>query len=218
MHHVLWTGDSIAYDLAPAVIAALTDGGLLADSTAYPGIRLVGSDDLSILPRLHDELATLQPDVLVFQISVWDAGASGDELTAALADLHAQARAAGASVVFVPAPPTVDAATDALLQDVTARAAELAAADPAGTVLLDPSAVWGTTFDADLDDDGVPERKSDGVHVCPSGAARFALWLTTELAARFDGVTPTPPAQWATGEWTVDARYDEPVGACAPLG
>jgi lysophospholipase L1-like esterase len=215
---VLWTGDSIAYDLAPAIAAALTDAGLAVDNTAYPGVRLVGDGDLSLLSRLPDELAVMQPDVVVFQISVWDARASGDQLNVALAELHAQVRATGAYIVFVPAPPTIDEPTDALLRDVTARAAQLAADDPTGTWLLDPAGVWSPTFDADLDDDGVPERKNDGVHVCPSGAARFALWLTAELAARFDGLAPTPPEQWAAGEWVVDARYDQPVGACAPLG
>jgi peptidoglycan/LPS O-acetylase OafA/YrhL len=218
VHRVLWTGDSIAYDIAPAVVAALTDAGIAADSTAYPGVRLVGSQDLSLLSSLPQELATFQPDVLVFQISVWDAGAGGDELSAALAELHATARAAGAYVVLVPAPPTLDTSTDALLAAVTAKAAELAASDPTATWLLDPTAVWGPAYDADAEDDGVPERKTDGVHVCPSGAARFALWLTGELAARFDGIVPTPAEQWATGEWVVDPRYDQPVGACAPLG
>ena len=83
-------------------------------------------------------------------------------------------------------------------------------------MFLDSAAVWGPVFDVDLDDDGTPERKRDGVHVCPSGAARFALWLTAELAARFDGATPTPPTEWALGDWVTDARYDEPVGSCAP--
>ncbi|MGH9132658.1 MAG: hypothetical protein ACRDZZ_01880, partial [Ilumatobacteraceae bacterium] len=72
-------------------------------------------------------------------------------------------------------------------------------------------------FDADLDDDGTPERKRDGVHVCPSGAARLALWLTTELAAHVGGIAPTPPTEWAQGGWVTDARYDQPVGSCAPL-
>jgi peptidoglycan/LPS O-acetylase OafA/YrhL/lysophospholipase L1-like esterase len=215
---VLWTGDSIAYDLAPAITAALTDAGLAVENTAYPGVRLVGAGDLSLLTRLPDELAVMQPDLVVFQISVWDARAGGDELTAALAELHAQVRATGAYIVFVPAPPTIDVPTDALLRDVTARAAQLAADDPAGTWLLDPAGVWSPSFLADLDGDGVPERKNDGVHVCPSGAARFALWLTAELAARFDGIAPTPPEQWAAGDWVVDERYDQPVGACAPLG
>jgi lysophospholipase L1-like esterase len=148
---------------------------------------------------------------------VWDAGAGADQLRGALELVHAIARDHGASVVFVPAPPTTDASTDALLVDVTERARELAAEHPETAVLLDPAVVWGPAFDEDVDDDGVPERKRDGVHVCPSGAARFAAWLVASLAEHYSGVTPTPPAQWATGEWVTDARYDEPVGACAPL-
>jgi hypothetical protein len=172
---------------------------------------------LSLLPRLPADLATTGADVLAFQISVWDARAGADELRAALEQVHAIATEAGATVVFVPAPPTTDASTDALLVDVTARARELADKYPESTLLLDPVAVWGPAFDRDVDLDGVPERKGDGVHVCPSGAARFATWLVATLATHFEGITPTPPEQWATGEWVTDARYDEPVGSCAPL-
>jgi hypothetical protein len=100
---------------------------------------------------------------------------------------------------------------------LTEHARAIAAANPTTTVFLDSAALWGSVFDADLDDDGTPERKRDGAHVCPSGAARFALWLTAELASRFDGLAPTPPTEWATGNWVTDPRYDQPVGSCAGL-
>ena len=61
------------------------------------------------------------------------------------------------------------------------------------------------------------DRKPDLVHVCPQGAARFAIWLVAELSARFDGITPATPDAWLGGDWTADERYDTPVGACAAL-
>jgi hypothetical protein len=70
----------------------------------------------------------------------------------------------------------------------------------------------------DIDGDGAPDRKPDGVHVCPQGAARFAAWLVDELAVRFDGVAPQPVTAWAAGTWSSDVRYDTPTGACVSLG
>lgn len=214
---VLWTGDSIAYDLAPGVGAALTDAGLLVNSSAFPGLRLVGDGQFALLPRLQAELPGSGIDVLVVQLSVWDAESDTADQLAALDALRVLTAANGTQLVLVSSPPTVDAATDLGLVALTEDARSIAAANPTSSVFLDSSAVWGASFDEDLDDDGTPERKRDGVHVCPSGAARFALWLTGELAARYDGVTPTPPTQWALGDWVTDVRYDEPVGSCALL-
>jgi hypothetical protein len=70
----------------------------------------------------------------------------------------------------------------------------------------------------DLDADGTPERKRDSVHICPSGAARFAAWLAGELSTRFAAVVPAPPTAWATGSWVTDDRYDDPPGACDRIG
>ena len=209
---VLWTGDSIAYDLAPGVGAALTDAGLLANSSAFPGMRLVGDGQFALLPRLQTELPGSGIDVVVVQLSVWDAQSGIADQFAALDALRSLVAANGAQLVLVSSPPTVDTATDRGLVEVTGHARAIAAANPASAVYLDSSAVWGVTFDDDLDDDGTPERKRDGVHVCPSGAARFAFWLVAELATRFDGATPTPPTEWALGDWVTDVRYDEPVG------
>jgi hypothetical protein len=85
------------------------------------------------------------------------------------------------------------------------------------TAVLDSSGAWGDVFSLDLGDDGAPDRKPDGVHVCPQGAARFAAWLVGELDRLFDGLSPAPPAVWAAGDWVTDPHYDTPVGACAPV-
>ena len=54
----------------------------------------------------------------------------------------------------------------------------------------------------DLDADGTAERKRDDVHICPSGAARFAAWLAGGLRARFA----------ATHPGAADGVGDRPVG------
>ena len=180
-------------------------------------MRLVGDGQFALLPRLQVEVPGSGVDVIVVQLSVWDAQSDVADQFAALDALHALVAANGAQLVLVSSPPTVDAATDRGLVAVTEHARAIAAANPTSAVFLDSSAVWGATFDVDLDDDGTPERKRDGVHVCPSGAARFGMWLVAELASRFDGATPTPPTEWALGDWVTDVRYDTPVGACAGL-
>jgi hypothetical protein len=186
-------------------------------SNAYLGMRLIGDGEFALLPRLRTALPTTDFDVVVVQLSLWDAEYDAATQRAALDELHMLVVGDGGRLVLVSPPPTIDTARDDLLDAMTAHARTIAAGDPSSTYFLDSTAVWGAEFDADLDDDGTPERKRDGVHVCPSGAARFALWLTAELDARFDGLAPTPPTEWATGGWVTDDRYDQPVGSCAPL-
>ena len=70
--------------------------------------------------------------------------------------------------------------------------------------------MWGPVFTQDVNGDKVPERKPDGVHVCPSGAAMYAIWLMNELQQRFTDFVPVPPALWATGEWVGDPRVHQP--------
>jgi hypothetical protein len=70
----------------------------------------------------------------------------------------------------------------------------------------------------DIDGDGAPDRKPDGVHVCPQGAARFAAWLVGDLGIRFGGIAVAPPDTWVAGDWTSSQRYDTPVGACVAVG
>ena len=47
--------------------------------------------------------------------------------------------------------------------------------------------------------------------------SNFGVWLTDALNSRFEGLTPGDPAVWADALWVVDSRYDDPVGACAPV-
>ena len=94
---------------------------------------------------------------------------------------------------------------------------DIADQHPGEVIVLNTDEVWGPVFVQDVNGDKVPERKPDGVHVCPSGAAMFALWLNNQLQQRFAGFVPAPTAAWATADWVNDPRYTNPVGICAAL-
>ncbi len=218
---VLWAGDSVAYDLAPAVIASLTAAGLdVDDLEAYPGFRLVSPEraDIDLSLRIPQRAAELGSDVVLMQISNWDADVDSEAYRAALAGLADDLEPLGATLLVVSTPTTWDGDLNAEYDRLFGVAADLAN-DGTGRNLdvLDARPTWDEPGVLDSNGDGTPERKRDGIHVCPSGAAGFGAWLTDALHTRFDGLTPGDPAVWADALWVLDDRYDDPVGACAPL-
>lgn len=214
---MLWIGDSVAADLAPALEARLDAAGVVLHDGALDGARLVPSDGIDPV-TLYDEMMTAYPaEVVVVQLMSWDSPFSKEQLRVAYTWFASRVRAMGADLVVVTPPPVRADLVDPGLERQIAVARELVAADPDHVVMIDASALWGDTLVADIGDDGAPDRKPDGVHVCPQGAARFADWFAARLAERYDGLaTAAPP--WTSGPWTTDARYDTPVGACAALG
>jgi peptidoglycan/LPS O-acetylase OafA/YrhL len=219
---VLWAGDSVAHELAPAVTASLVAAGLEVDDLeAYPGFRLVSPErsDIDLSKLIPKRAGEVSPDLALLQISNWDTTADSDQYRAALIGLADELEPLGTKLVIVSTPITWDSDLNAEHARLFAVAAELADDGQGRNVaVLDASVVWGDEPGVrDLNGDGTPERKRDGIHVCPSGAASFGAWLADALAARFDGVTPGDPAVWADALWVVDKRYDEPVGTCAPI-
>lgn len=215
----VWAGDSIAYDLAPSVAAALEVSGVPIDVTAaHVGMRLIQPDNYTdLLKAVRIRLDEDQPDTIIFQLSVWDSEVDAATQLQALTALRDLVLGYGSRLVLVRGPVTDKESVNAGMAGMAAMAQQMSAEDPAHIVFLDPSDIWGAPATLDLDGDGTPERKRDFVHVCPSGAARFATWLSASLATHFAGVTPAPPTDWAGGAWVTDERYDQPVGACAPL-
>jgi peptidoglycan/LPS O-acetylase OafA/YrhL/lysophospholipase L1-like esterase len=222
---VLWAGDSVAHELGPAVDASLSAAGLEVDVVqSYPGFRLISPErsDIDLSKRLPARAAELQPDVVLLQISNWDGTADSDQYRAALVALAEELEPLGTKLVVVATPTTWNKdfnADHTRMFEIAANLADDPGEDGAGRniAVLDPRPIWGEPGVLDLNGDGTPERKRDGIHICPSGAAMFGAWLADALAERFDGVTPGDPAIWADALWVVDERYDEPVGACAPL-
>jgi len=216
---VMWDGDSLAYDQAPAVVAALQAAGVDVVDTSGLGQRLTAYDDgrdpLARIVDGFDNAPADQPvDLVVHQLTVWDAGADPAAQLTALENLAALTAARGARLVLVTAPVVIPYLSAPGTDDLVANAQRVAAASDGQVVVLDQSSVLGDEFVEDLDGDGVPERKPDGVHVCPSGAARVAAWLIPELTLRFSGIEAVAPSTWVEGAWTLDPRFDDPPGAC----
>jgi peptidoglycan/LPS O-acetylase OafA/YrhL len=214
----IWAGDSVAFDLAPAVDAALTDAGLTMGAGSYPGIRLLGpNDSLRLTSQLDDRIAAASADTVLIVVSTWDTDIDDEDYAAGLVELAALLPSDG-QLIVVSSPPTGDDEVNVELDRLAAVAAEVAEGSGGHIVFLDAGDVWAEPAVLDANGDGAPERKRDLTHVCPAGAANFAAWLATTLDADFDGLDPVDPSQWAGGEWVSDPRYDEPVGACAPVG
>ncbi len=215
----IWDGDSVAGDEAPAVLAALQAAGVTVIDTSEVGGRLGpyedGRDPLERLTVGFDRAPVDQPvDLVIHQLSLWDARSDPATQTAALESLVALAADRGAQLVLVTAPVVAPYRVEGDMGGFEATARRLAEASDGSVVVLDQTAVLGDEFADDLDADGVPERKDDGVHVCPSGAARVGAWLVGALAERFDGLAVVDPSAWVGGLWVLDPRYDEPPGAC----
>ncbi len=215
---VLWIGDSVAADLAPALTAAFASAGVTWLDAAGDGLRLTpggGVDPLDLYPRV---LAERTFDTVVVQLSYWDSPADIDQLRRSLGWFRDQVFARGAHLVFVTPPPVREDLVDPGLARQIEVAAELVAAGEGRVHLVDSMPAWGPTMAFDIDGDGAPDRKPDGVHVCPQGAARFAAWLVGDLGIRFAGIAVAPPETWVAGDWTSSQRYDTPTGACVALG
>jgi len=212
---VLWEGDSVAFDAAPGIVAALSAAGLDIQEFTFVGTGLVDPNaDIQSLQVYGGPILELQPDVVIFQLSSWDAAHTVEDQKAAFIAFSDLVRANGAILVFVTPPPVDPTKFTSDIGYMRSLADALAAENPDEVIVLDSAELWGP-FAYDTNGDGVPERKNDGVHVCPQGSALIGAWLLQQLDARFDGITPAPPAEWANGLWVNDGRYDSPLGACS---
>lgn len=101
---VLWIGDSVAADMAPAIEARLAAAGVTVHDGALDGARLVPSDGIDPV-TLYDEMMTAYPaDVVVVQLMSWDSPFSTDDLRVAHTWFASRVRAMGADLVVVTSP------------------------------------------------------------------------------------------------------------------
>jgi lysophospholipase L1-like esterase len=217
---VLFMGDSIAYDLAPAVVVGLESAGLEVATYTFAGVSLSGDAYLAdgetwLEDRITQTLEESHASVVIWQLSVWDLPEQLDLNRLAhtrFVDLALPGRIA---VIFVTAPPLDADAYPWWSEDWTGLddiVGGLADDRPGRVLVADASPAWGDQF-AERGRDGLPLRKPDGVHVCPHGATIFADFLAHWLDDYFAGVTPSDPSGWSRDWWT-DTRYDLPPESC----
>ena len=213
-----YLGDSVAYDMWPAIGAVLQAAKVTANSGAFGGVGIIPTEvNTTPLQSLAVELDRHDVDLLILQLSVWDAQQDDDRQQAALDDLVTFVTERNLHLVFVSFPSIAPDRSEPGQTSLEDKARAVANQSDGSIIYLDQRSVLGEVFTLDIDGDGNPERKRDGIHVCPTGALRSAQWLIQELSTHFEGITPPSDDSWATGDWAQDSRYDSPPGACAPL-
>jgi hypothetical protein len=218
----IWMGDSLAFEQAPGVQAALESAGLSFATYAYPGVSLSGDAWLNngetwLYDHHEPLLATTDADVVIWQLSRFDTISPPDILLLTHTTFVDMALRNHGAVVFVTAPPVADSALMVLGEDwetLTNVAYQVAERYPGRVFAVDSAAAWGPEFVGQAPD-GTAIRKPDGVHVCPLGATMFADFLVHWLADHFAGLHATDVASWSL-DWWADDRYDRPEGSCDP--
>ncbi|WP_199044303.1 SGNH/GDSL hydrolase family protein [Glycomyces salinus] len=205
---VLLLGDSVAAGQAVPMRHAFAAGDVPFESLASEGGgNVVGPFSEEQWEELPDQIASAEPEVVVYQITTYDWGGE-DEQRSGYERLLETVADSGAELVFVTAPPIEPDEFYEPHMDELERAPEVAAevaesSDEAH--LLDASEVWGEEYRADRD--GVPDRSEDGIHTCPQGAARFTDWLLGELSGLYPEFEPAPAEDWADDGWSGDEHF-----------
>jgi hypothetical protein len=227
-------GDSLMFDAAPAVEAALRSAGPVeVRSLAVLGFGLSHGpfDWRAEWPRFLDETSA---DAVVVMLGAWDIGApdgegeppvppGSPEWQAWYAGLLDEAigvlRAGGARVWWMGMPPVADPALAPGVAGLN-DAVRAAASRHRGVAFVDSAAVLagpGGGFTPTLPGPGgapVRVRKGDGVHFCPDGAARLGEAVAVPLLAAW-GLAASPG--WEQGPWRDEERYSwAPGGGCPP--
>ncbi|MCU1394589.1 MAG: hypothetical protein JWM34_3017, partial [Ilumatobacteraceae bacterium] len=217
LHKALWFGDSIAFTTSLGFIAAMKAINIEVIDSSFPGVGLLNDTGPADFKKITDLTGSEHPDLLIMEMSTWDEPFGVDAIYDALARVRDIAKFSGARLLLLPVPPLTPERTDHGYVDDTAAAKKIAADDPADVTFLDTSPFWGPDFVADMNGDHIPERMDDGVHLCPSGSALFAIWLVTQLESMYSNVTLADVSTWAAGDWTQDIRYSRTPGGCALL-
>ncbi|HSB86403.1 MAG TPA: acyltransferase, partial [Ilumatobacteraceae bacterium] len=208
IERVIMTGDSLAFDEWPGVAAAMYASKIAIGSYVSPGAGLLDTKYPS-LAEIEKAITDFHPDLVLYQGSLWDFG-TPEQQRAAYEQFTDFVLGTGARLGFITIPPLRADQHNDQLTPLTGLMNDIAASHPGKVFVLDSAGAWGPVFALDVNGDKIPERKPDGAHVCPSGSAMYAIWLTGELQKRFAGFEPAPASVWATGAWVDDPRYTNP--------
>ncbi len=224
---VMFIGDSVMGEVALATGAALTASNHTVSTGHRLQVGVLGLGD-DWRQRWASDLTALDPDAIVLMVGPWDLndttrtdgtvwrlGDPGflDWYRAELAAWVDTLTASGAEVLLLGVPPVRDGALATQLQPLDAEF-RLLAADRSTVEYLDTAALLGDPSGAYLERDPgsqVALRMTDGLHLCPEGAARIADAVVAHL-----GVGPIDPAAWRDGPWRLDVDRFDPANCPEP--
>lgn len=215
-------GDSVAFDADPGIRAALeSTGGIRVDTRSFGGVGLLrpGFDGY-----LSDALRA-GPDVVVVMLGGWDLGeilADPDAYGRRLDQVADRMLDRGATVIWLGMPPTPPSEGIEEARDVANGQFEALAGRRGRVLYLDSGQALGgpdggfTRFRIGLAGLPVQVRKvrggRDDGHLCPGGAALLGDLVLAALRTTLDVAESSE--RWWKGDWTGDARYDDPPGGC----
>ncbi len=218
---VLLVGDSYMYDATPGIQAAFGEMAVEVEPGAQLGFTITGEDWDE---RLADLMEVHRPELVIAMWARFDVSwlESDDGSAEAYADrlrLATEILSGGdAAVGYIGLAPSLTSGVDRRPVDRSINQFFIEQGDANPDVFyIDPDPIvapsgaperWLTVAEGDL-----LVRKVDVSHYCSDGAARFGLALT-ELVHHLTGAAVPDPASWWTGDWRLDARYDDPVGTC----
>jgi hypothetical protein len=231
---VLVVGDSVMFDTEPALRAALAAAGpSRVESRSVFGFGLSRPEYYDWRAKWPRFVSEARPDAVVVMVGPFDTGPQrvrGRTLvpgTAAFAawygglveEAHSILTASGARVFWVGTPWQRASGTRervAAVNDVFRTVASRA-----GSVYIDSARRLAgrdgdyREFAAGPGGRVVRWRKTDGVHLCPDGAARVASAVVSALAPVWGMRTRTA---WTAGDWRDDPRYRPTIygGGCPP--
>lgn len=215
-------GDSMMYDVAPAVQAAL-------DPSAAEVVPLVVPSLFSptVEASLDDAVRTEPTDAVVVMVGVWETGyetSTGLEVvqpgwgdgyrTEVLVPFADRMASYGTHLVLLAHPPMRTPDEEGRFAAVYEQWARLAAERP-DTVTFARSGPWLGAGDyvevVELPDGSRTRlRRTDGVHLCAEGAIRIASGLVDLLADVVgEPWAPVLVDSWETGAWTERFPADE---------
>ncbi|MBM6406116.1 SGNH/GDSL hydrolase family protein [Phycicoccus sp. CSK15P-2] len=206
---VVQLGDSVSVGLGEPLGAAFAAAGVTFSSRASEGGgNVVGPNAEETWRTLPDVVGSARPSTVVYQLTTFDWGTEKEQ-RAAYQRLLDETRAVDAQLVLVSMPPIEPDDFYAPHMDELDHAAEAARSVADGSegaaTFLDASAVWGEDYRRTVD--GVVDRSTDGIHVCPQGAARYTVWLLDALGDLYPEFTPPPAEEWADTGWADSDRF-----------
>jgi hypothetical protein len=221
---VVFAGDSVMADLAPAAVDGLVRGG--ASEAAFvlsPGVAL----DPSAETIWRRQLETVDPDVIVVLVGTWETGGQlGEPGTAGwrarydaevLDPFVELVTSGGAQLIWVGMPAVVDALSTFQLGALNEAYASLperfdqVTYIAGGDYVSAPTGGYAEVLEGP--EGPVRVRRVDGLHLCPEGATRIAEPIFDALVADWN----VPVAEdWRDGDWRRPPQLVKPE-ECPPV-